>query len=710
MKHRATIWPGRPYPLGATWDGKGVNFALFTAHAEKVEICLFDDRGLREIGRHVLPEYTDQVWHGYLPEVRPGQLYGYRVYGAYDPANGHRFNGNKLLIDPYARLLSGKLRWSDAHFSYRVGTPRADLSFDRRDNASGMPKCVVVDTSFTWGSDRPLYTRWHESFVYELHVRGLTIRNTEVPANLRGTFLGLSQPNIIEHLTHLGVTAVELLPVQSFVDDRHLVEQGLRNFWGYNTLNFFAPEQRYLSGESIDEFKTMVRRFHDGGIEVLLDVVYNHTAEGNHLGPTLSFRGIDNKTYYHLVPGNERYYLDFTGTGNSLNLQRPRVLQMVMDSLRYWVQEMHVDGFRFDLAPTLARTGTGFSWESGFLEAIAQDPVLSRVKLIAEPWDVGEGGYQVGHFPPGWSEWNDRYRDSVRRFWQGMDGTIPEFASRLCGSSEIFDRDGRRPRATANFVTAHDGFTLTDLVSYNGKHNDANREENRDGTNENHSWNCGTEGPTADLRIRALRAKQRRNLIATLLLSQGLPMMRAGDEFNQSQGGNNNPYCQDNEISYLDWEDPDRNDGDLVELIHLVMKLRNAHPAFRRPRFLRGAPIPGTALKDIAWLTPQGREMSDADWHDLGRRCLGLHLGGDPGDSFISLLGYRERDDNFLMILNAHDEAIEWIMPKAETLVSWELLLDTNWPQPNRGGLRVPVAGRYRVEPRSMTLFIGNKT
>jgi glycogen debranching enzyme GlgX len=709
MKHRATIWPGRPYPLGATWDGKGVNFALFSAHAERVELCLFDERGLREVARHILPEYTDQVWHGYLPDVLPGQLYGYRVYGAYDPANGHRFNGNKLLIDPYARLLSGKLRWTDAHFSYRVGTPRGDLSFDRRDNASNMPKCVVVDTSFTWGADRPPHTRWHESLVYELHVKGYTMRHPEIPGPLRGTYLGLAHPQVIEHLTHLGVTAVELLPIQGFVDDRHLAEQGLRNFWGYNSLTFFAPEARYLSSESVDEFKMMVRRFHDAGIEVLLDVVYNHTAEGNHLGPTLSFRGIDNKSYYHLVADNNRYYQDFTGTGNSLNLQQPRVLQMVMDSLRYWVQEMHVDGFRFDLAPTLARMRDGFSWESGFLEAIAQDPVLSRVKLIAEPWDVGEGGYQVGHFPPGWSEWNDKYRDSVRRFWQGVDGSVPEFASRICGSSEIFDRDGRRPRASINFVTSHDGFTLTDLVSYNGKHNEANGEDNRDGTNDNHSWNCGVEGHTNDQHVRSLRAKQRRNLMATLLLSQGLPMMRAGDEFNQSQVGNNNAYCQDNNISYLNWEDPERNEGAVADLVAQMMKIRREHPAFRRPRFLRGTPIPGTTLKDITWITPQGREMSQADWHDIGRRCLGLHLGGDPGDSFISLLGYRERDDNFLMLMNAHDEAIEWVMPKAEDLTGWQLLFDTNWPQPNRAGLTIPIAGRYRVEPRSMTLFIGSK-
>jgi len=706
-RHRATIWPGRPYPLGASWDGKGVNFALFSAHAEKVELCIFDERGQREIERHVLPEYTDQVWHGYLPAARPGLLYGYRVYGPYDPANGHRFNANKLLLDPYARLFAGKLRWSDAHFGYRVGTPRADLSFDRRDNAAGMPKCVVVDQAYTWGNDRPPYARWHESLIYEMHVRGYTMRRSDIPSQLRGTFLGLSQPQILEHLSSIGVTAVELLPVHAFPDDRYLVDRGLHNFWGYNTLGFFAPDHRYLSENSINEFKTMVRRFHDAGIEVILDVVYNHTCEGNHLGPTLSLRGIDNKTYYQLVPGNERYCLDFTGTGNSLNLQQPRVLQLVMDSLRYWVQDMHVDGFRFDLATTLARTPTGFSWQSAFLEAIGQDPVLSRVKLIAEPWDLGLGGYQVGHFPPGWSEWNDKYRDTIRRFWQGMDGIVPELASRLCGSSQDYNKSGRRPRSSVNFITAHDGFTLTDLVSYNSKHNEANLEDNRDGTNDNHSWNCGVEGPTQDPQIANLRTKQRRNLMATLLLSQGLPMLRGGDEFNQSQHGNNNAYCQDNEISYLDWEKPDRDNGHLVDLIRTLMKLRHEHPVFRRQRFLFGTPISGTHLKDITWITPQGREMSDADWHDPSRRCLGLHLGGDPGDSFISLSGYRERDDNFLMLLNAHDEAIEWIVPQAEALLAWELLLDTNWPETQIAGTRITVGNRYRLEPRSMSLFIG---
>jgi len=710
MKSHTTVWPGRPYPLGATWDGKGVNFALFSAHAEKVELCLFDERGQKELTRIVLPEYTDEVWHGYLPEARPGLVYGYRVYGPYDPANGHRFNGNKLLLDPYTRLQTGRIRWSDAHFGYRVGSSRADLTFDRRDNASVMVKSVVVDPAFTWGNDRHPHRRWHESVLYEAHVRNMTMHHPDVPSRLRGTYLGLSHPRLIEHLHRIGVTAIELLPIHAFVDDRYLGERGLRNSWGYSTLNFFAPESRYFHENTLSECKTMVRRFHEAGIEVLLDVVYNHTCEGNHLGPSLSFRGIDNKSYYRLVGGDERYYHDVTGTGNTLNLQHPRVLQLVMDSLRYWVEEMHVDGFRFDLASTLGRMHDNFSWESGFLMSIAQDPVLSRTKLIAEPWDVGDGGYQVGHFPPGWSEWNDRYRDAIRRFWQGMDGTVPELASRLCGSSEIFNYQGRRPRASVNFVTAHDGFTLTDLVSYNNKHNESNGEDNRDGHNDNHSWNCGVEGPSDDPHIRALRAKQRRNLIATLLLSQGLPMLRGGDEINQSQAGNNNSYCQDNEIGYLHWEARDRNEGELTAFIEQLTTIRREHPAFRRPRFLHGTPIGTGDLKDVTWVTPQGREMGEADWLDNGRRCLGLHLGGDPGDSFISLLGYREHDDNFLMLLNAHDEAIEWILPRASTLQRWELLLDTNWPTPKAAGLQVNVGSPYRLEPRSMTLFIGRAT
>ena len=523
MPSRSMIWPGRPDPLGATWDGSGVNFALFSVYAEKVELCLFDAAGTREIERIVLPEYTNEVWHGYLPEGRPGMLYGYRVYGAYDPANGHRFNANKLLIDPYAKALVGPLRWSDAHYGYRVGSQREDLSFDRRDNARGMPKSQVVDLAFTWGNDKPPRTSWGRTVIYEAHPRGFTMQHEAVPPQLRGTFAGLNTNAVVEYLRALGISAIELLPVHAFADDRHLVAKGLHNYWGYNSLNYFAPHAPYLSSGTLAEFKTMVARFHDAGIEVILDVVYNHTAEGNHLGPTLSFRGVDNASYYRLMPDDKRHFIDDTGTGNSLNMAHPRVLQMVMDSLRYWVTEMHVDGFRFDLATTVARESYGFDSQGGFLDACGQDPVLSKVKLIAEPWDVGPGGYQVGGFPPGWAEWNDRYRDTVRRFWKGDMGMLPDLAARLTGSADIFERNGRRPWSSINFITAHDGFTLNDLVSYNDKHNEANGENNRDGSSANNSWNHGVEGPTNNPAVNALREQQKRNLLATLLLSQGTP-------------------------------------------------------------------------------------------------------------------------------------------------------------------------------------------
>jgi glycogen operon protein len=674
---RAAVLPGRPYPLGATWDGSGVNFALFSENAEKVELCLFDARGTRELRRIALPEYTDQVWHGYLPEIERGTLYGYRVYGPYDPERGHRFNHHKLLIDPYAKQLSGFVRWTDANFGYRVGSSRADLSFDRRDNAAAMPKCVVVDTAFTWGEDRRLYTRWHETIIYEMHVRGYTIKHPQVSPDTRGTFAGLASPSIIEYLNRLGVTAVELLPVHASVDDRYLVEHRLRNYWGYNSIAFFAPDPRLLSGSSLGEFKTMVKRLHEAGIEVLLDVVYNHTAEGNHLGPTLSMRGIDNKSYYHLDGG--RYYADYTGCGNTLNLSHPRTLQMVTDSLRYWVNEMHVDGFRFDLAPALGPEAA-FSAGSAFLAAVQQDPVLARVKLIAEPWDLSPGGYQLGNFPPGWSEWNDRYRDTVRRFWQGHDGMIPELASRLTGSSDIFDRTGRRPRSSVNFVTAHDGFTLNDLVSYDHKHNEANLESNQDGHNANYSSNCGVEGPTDDPAIRNLRAQQKRNLLATLLLSQGLPMLLAGDEVSNTQLGNNNAYCQDNEIGWLGWTDA-QEDPELVDFVRDLIELRREHPLFRRPHYFKGNASSPDGLKDIMWVDPSGREMVDADWHDPARRHLAALFGGDTGDRFVSLRGYPEYDDTFLMLLNAHDYEIPFIVPSLPNFAGWRLVFDTTRPQ-----------------------------
>ncbi|HVA32940.1 MAG TPA: glycogen debranching protein GlgX, partial [Candidatus Baltobacteraceae bacterium] len=658
--------------------------------------------GRREIERIALPEYTDSVWHGYLPDARPGLLYGYRVYGPYDPANGHRFNHHKLLLDPYAMMVTGGIVWSDVHFGYRLGSPRGDLSFDRRDNAAGMPKCVVVDTAFTWGNDRQLHTRWHDLIVYELHVRGYTMRHPGVAPSLRGTFAGLASPAVIDYLVRLGVTAIELLPVQNFVDDRHLIEKGLRNYWGYSPISFFAPSPRYLSGPDLGEFKTMVSRMHDAGIEVVLDVVFNHTGEGNHLGPTLSFRGIDNKSYYQLVPQDERYYVDYTGCGNSLNLGHPRVLKMVADSLRYWVNEMHVDGFRFDLATTLARRDGIFSSNSNFLASLEQDPVLSRVKLIAEPWDLGPDGYHVGDFPAGWSEWNDRFRDGVRRFWRG-DGSVPEMATRLTGSSDLFDRRGRRPRASVNFVTAHDGFTLNDLVSYDVKHNEANLEDNRDGTDDNWSWNCGTEGVTSDSSILALRAKQQRNFLATLMLSQGLPMLLAGDELGRSQFGNNNAYCQDDEIGWIEWRD-----DPLLRVVQFLIAVRRAHPVFRRPRFFRGVSSDGSGLKDITWFTHEGREMTQADWEDPARRCLGALLGGDTGDRFMSLHGYPEIDDSFLMLINAQDTPVDFVLPPAAHVRRWIELFDTSSEAAPPLDLPFAPGSALAMADRSFVLLVGS--
>jgi isoamylase len=700
---RAEILPGRPYPLGATWDGSGVNFALFSEHAEKVELCIFDARGTRELRRIVLPEYTDQVWHGYLPEIERGALYGYRVYGMYDPERGHRFNHHKLVLDPYAKQLYGHVRWTDAHFGYRLDSPRGDLSFDRRDNAAAMPKCVVVDTAFTWGEDRRLYTRWHEMVVYELHVRGYTIKHPMVAPEVRGTFAGLSAPPVVDYLARLGVTTIELLPVHAFVDDRQLVERRLRNYWGYNSIGFFAPDPRYLYGSSLGEFKTMVKRFHEAGIEVLLDVVYNHTAEGNHNGPTLSLRGIDNKSYYRLQDG--RYYIDYTGCGNTLNLAHPRTLQLVTDSLRYWVNEMHVDGFRFDLAPALGRREGDFTQSSGFLNAVQQDPVLSRVKLIAEPWDLSHGGYQLGNFPPGWSEWNDRYRDTSRRFWQGNDGMIPEFASRLTGSSDVFDHDGRRPRSSVNFVTAHDGFTLNDLVSYDHKHNEMNLEGSHDGHDANYSWNCGVEGPSLDPKIVHLRAQQKRNFFATLLLSQGVPMILAGDELSNTQYGNNNAYCQDNEIGWISWVDVTL-DAELVDFVRELIALRREHPVFRRPHFFKGNESGPSGLKDISWIEPGGREMTDADWRDTGRRCFGALLGGDTGDRFVSLRGYPEFDATFLMLFNAHDGEVFFTLPAVPGFHGWKLVVDTTRPVPYPPDTRFLHGAMLALRGRTFVLLV----
>jgi isoamylase len=706
VQSNPAVWPGRPYPQGATWDGEGVNFAIFSEHAEKVELCLFDQNGRQETHRVVLPEQTDQVWHGYLPEARPGLLYGYRVYGPYDPANGFRFNPNKLLLDPYAKQILGTLRWSDAHFGYRIGHRLEDLSFDRRDSASGMPKSRVIDPAFTWGTDRPPRIPWHESVIYELHVKGFTMRHPEVPAPLRGTYAGLATAPVVKYLQNLGITAVELMPVHYFVDDRNLVEKGLRNYWGYNSIGFFAPETRYSATGSVNEFKTMVKALHSAGIEVILDVVYNHTAEGNQLGPTLSFRGIDNAAYYRLNPANERYYTDYTGTGNSLNMRHPRVLQLIMDSLRYWVLEMHVDGFRFDLAATLARELHEVDRLGAFLDIIHQDPVLSSVKLIAEPWDLGEGGYQVGKFPSGWAEWNDRYRDAVRAYWKGDGGLIGELAYRMTGSSDLYEKSGRRPSASINFVTAHDGFSLRDLVSYNNKHNEANGEENRDGSNNNLSWNCGAEGATEDPAVNQLRLRQSRNLLATVLLSQGVPMLLAGDEIGHSQQGNNNAYCQDNEISWLDWDLKEGKAG-LLAFVGRMISLRKRHPVFRRKNFFQGRPIKGVGIKDISWLTPDGREMTDEEWKESSARCLGMLLVGQL------ILEQGERgdpvtDDNLLVLMNAHFEQIPFGLPSSAAGTAWRATVDTTWAVPSRR-IIYPSGTTYPLQARSLVVLVEHR-
>ncbi|CAA7625646.1 glycogen debranching enzyme [Candidatus Terasakiella magnetica] len=701
MTSRRRILPGSSYPLGATWDGNGVNFALFSAHAERVELCLFDRRGLREVERIALPEYTDEVWHGYLPDARPGQLYGYRVWGPYEPQAGHRFNPHKLLIDPYAKALTGSFEWSDTHFGFRLGSGRHDLLIDRRDNARFIPKCRVVDTAFTWGADRRPNVPWPETVVYEAHTRGFTIRHPGVPIPYRGTFLGLAQPGVIDYLKQLGVTSVELLPIHAMVDERHLTEKGLRNYWGYNPIGFFAADPRLYVSSPHGDFKTMVQRLHDAGIEVILDVVYNHTAEGNHLGPTLSYRGIDNASYYMLQHGNHRWYENYSGCGNTLNLDHPRVLQMVMDSLRYWVEDMHVDGFRFDLASSLAREKSGFDCGSGFLDAVRQDPVLSRVKLIAEPWDLGGDGYRLGGFPPGWSEWNGRYRDTVRRFWTGEGGLIGDLASRLTGSNDIFGWGGRRPWASLNFVTCHDGFTARDLVTYERKHNEANGEDNKDGTDANYAWNCGHEGPSPYPEIRELRKRQVRNLLSTLLLSQGVPMLLAGDEIGRTQKGNNNAYCQDGEISWLDWSDLDE---EMLAFTRRLLALRKAHPVFRRPRFFTGKRIADAAYKDIVWVTPEGSEMTEADWTLPYARSLAFVLGGESC-ILDNLGGGREKDDTFLVMLNAYHETIPYTLPPTSLGRAWEVVVDTADPTAMDAANHWEASTRFPLKARSLVVL-----
>ena len=697
------VWPGKPYPLGATWDGSGTNFALFSAHAEKVELCLFDDDGEAEIARVALPENTHEIWHGYLPDVRPGQHYGYRVYGPYEPAAGHRFNPHKLLIDPYAKALAGRLEWHDALFGYRVGDEKADLSFDERDSAPYMPRCRVVDPAFTWGRERPPPRPWHEAVVYEMHVRGFTMRRDDVAEEARGTFGALSIAPVVQYLKDLGVSAVELLPVHAFVHDRRLVERGLRNYWGYNSIGFFAPHPEYLGRGGIGEVKTFVQLMHDAGIEVILDVVYNHTAEGNEMGPTLSLRGIDNKTYYYLTEDLRRYN-DFTGTGNALELRHPYVLRMVTDSLRYWVEEMRVDGFRFDLASTLARVNGAFHEHASFLDAVAQDPVLASVKLIAEPWDTGPGGYQVGNLPPGWAEWTDQYRDTVRRFWKGDEGQLAALASRFSGSADIYRRRGRRTWASVNFVTAHDGYTLRDLVSYERKHNAANKEDNRDGSDSNHSWNCGAEGATQDPAILALRRRQMRNFLATLLLSQGVPMLVAGDEIARTQGGNNNAYCQDNEVSWIDWTLGEEAQS-LLEYTQKLIALRRSHIVLHRSRHFQGTLIPGTEVKDVTWLRPDGGEMAEADWKNVHARSLGLLLSGEAGLLHLTETGEQEPDDTFCLLLNAAHEDAAFALP-APNGGRWRTLIDTADEAGFVAGRSLAPGDRVVLVARSLQLLV----
>ncbi|PXW23032.1 glycogen debranching protein GlgX [Paraburkholderia caballeronis] len=703
MKTATRIAEGHPYPLGATWDGRGVNFALFSANATKVELCLFDADGRRETERIELPEYTDEVWHVYLPDLKPGAIYGYRVHGPYEPEAGHRFNPNKLLLDPYAKAHVGELQWDPAVFGYTLGSDALDLSFDERDSAPFVPRCRVVDQTFGWTHPQRVRVPRERTILYETHVRGYTMRHPDVPPHEQGTFAGLSHPRVLRYLRELGVTSVELLPVHTFVNDATLLDKGLTNYWGYNTIGFFAPDPRYSVGRHalIDEFKQMVDRFHEAGLEVILDVVYNHTAEGSELGPTLSFRGIDNASYYRLMPDQPRYYINDTGTGNTLNLSHPRVLQMVTDSLRYWVAEMSVDGFRFDLATILGREPYGFDEGGGFLDSCRQDPILSSVKLIAEPWDCGPGGYQVGGFPPGWAEWNDRFRDTVRAWWKGDEGIAADLATRLCASGDHFNRRGRRPWSSVNFVTAHDGFTLNDLVSYNDRHNDSNGEDNRDGHGDNRSWNCGAEGPTDDPEIRALRERQKRNFLATLLLSQGTPMLLAGDESGRTQRGNNNAYCQDNEISWLDWDGIDDDGRALAAFVRKLTTLRHALPVLRRNRFLTGEHNDALNVTDVEWLSPAGAPLAREQWGDPSMRCFGMLIDGRSQTSGIMRLA---SDATLLIVLNAYHDVVDFQLPSVPGNDQWSCLIDTNMPV--RDELPEFEAGDvYQVTGRSLLLF-----
>lgn len=692
----AKVWPGNNYPLGAFYDGAGTNFSIFSEIADRVELCLFDEGGTET--KFDLPEVTSFCWHGYLPNIGPGQRYGFRVHGPWKPEEGHRCNPAKLLLDPYARAIEGQVRWNEAVFAYSFDKP--DGPSNDIDSAAFMPKCVVTTPYFDWGNDRHPRTQWHETIIYEVHVKGFSINHPDIPAELRGSYAGLGHPKAIEYFTRLGVTTIELMPVHQFIQDSHLLERGLRNYWGYNSIGYLAPHDEYSAagknGQQVQEFKQMVKGLHEANIEVILDVVYNHTAEGNHLGPMLSFRGIDNAAYYRLMADDRRYYMDYTGTGNSLNMRHPHVLQLIMDSLRYWILEMHVDGFRFDLASTLARELHDVDRLSAFFDIIQQDPVISQVKLIAEPWDIGEGGYQVGQFPPLWLEWNGKYRDCVRDYWRGEDQTLGEFAYRFTGSSDLYEMTGRKPYASVNFVTAHDGFTLNDLVSYNEKHNEANGEESRDGESHNRSWNCGAEGPTEDPEVNKLRDRQKRNFLATLFLSQGIPMLLGGDEIGRSQNGNNNGYCQDNEISWFDWESADK---DLLEFTRQLIQLRKEHPVFHRRRWFQGRPIHGAQVTDIGWFTPDGAEMTEEHWNEGFAKALGIFLNGE-GIQSPDARGERVVDESFYVLFNAHHEPLQFTLPKRDWGDEWVVVLDTarSTPgaeeQPQKAGQEVPVESR----------------
>ncbi|NEM97589.1 glycogen debranching protein GlgX [Pontibacter burrus] len=700
------IYPGQPYPLGATWDGAGVNFALYADNATGVELCLFDDiTSEQEYVKIKMVERTHQIWHTYVPDLGPGQLYGYRVQGPYDPSNGHRFNANKLLLDPYAKAISGPVEWHDSLFGYKVGDPKEDLSFSETDSAPFLPKAVVIDPNFDWEGDKPPKTPYFKSVIYETHVKGFTYLHPDIPEEIRGTYAGLAHPVTIKYLQDLGITAIELMPVHHFIKDRHLAEKGLTNYWGYNSIGFFAPDVRYSSsgtlGEQVVEFKNMVKAFHKAGIEVILDVVYNHTAEGNHMGPTLSFKGVDNASYYRLTEEDKRFYMDYTGTGNTLNSSLPSVLRLIMDSLRYWILDMHVDGFRFDLASTLARELHEVDRLGSFFDIIHQDPVISQVKLIAEPWDVGEGGYQVGNFPPGWTEWNGKYRDCMRDYWRGAESMLAEFAERFTGSSDLYQDDYRRPTASINFITAHDGFTLHDLVSYNEKHNEANGENNQDGESHNRSWNCGAEGPTEDKTIVELRQLQKRNFLTTLFLSQGVPMLVAGDEISRTQQGNNNAYCQDNEISWVNWEKADK---EMLEFTRKLIQLRKEHPVFCRRRWFQGVPIKGLGVEDIAWFLPEGTEMTDEHWNHDFAKSLAVYMNGH-GLRSVGPKGEVILDDDFYVIFNAYHEPLKFKLPPEKYGSKWVKLIDTTTGQVGEEG-KVYAAGKtLEVGGRSVVLL-----